>query len=162
MCTHKCKHEIFASVWPLLPGLWPEHLYAVVRVIYPHKASAALWKRCKYGAWYASHLFPHRFYISPVHCSAEWKQPRYVGLKFFNGQTKPVKPFHWRYTKTLKTIPLVGLLYQRMVLPQWNITFLYGNFSLESHFFENVTDMSKQIHLKTLFLFSTDINYTAY
>lgn len=25
----------------------------VVRVIYPHKASAALWKRCKYGTWLA-------------------------------------------------------------------------------------------------------------
>lgn len=64
---------------------------AVVRVICPHKASAALWKRCKYGP-------PPSF-----SCSLQrWvKRPRNI-LKFFNSQTKLLRPFHRRCWKTLK------------------------------------------------------------
>lgn len=121
-CTSICKHEIFASVWPLqLSSLdCGQNIYgAVVRVIYPHKASAALWRRCKYGAWLAAPSPPsflsslQRWVkVAPIHRNE---------IGFFNGQTKPLQPFHRRYTKTLKMIPLVGLLYQLMVLPSSEI-----------------------------------------
>lgn len=161
MCTWTSirRREIFASLWP--PQLrsldcgW--NIYgAVVRVIYPHKASAALWRRCKYGAWLAapsSFLSSLRRWVkvAPIHRNE---------IRFLNGQTKPLHPFHRGCVKTLKTIPLVGLLYQLMVLPSSKIlnscteTWVWWAI-ISFSFLENATDVSIKILSESLsFLFS--------
>lgn len=160
---HTCAHvQVYVNMRFLPPfGLCSfgclgcgRNIYGtVVRVIYPHKASAALWRRCKYGAWLAAPTPPS--FLSSLQRWVKVAPIQRNEIGFFNGQTKPWQPFHRRYTKTLKMIPLVGLLYQLMVLSspqQWNIEFLYWPLSLVCHFFflENATDVSILILSETL------------